>query len=82
MRSIKGASREETFSFRALQCEILASAIYSRIFTNNALRERLRTERGVEGYWRRSEAKRAALWGTSLDLNAAARNEFIPQIRI
>jgi len=76
VHKVKGMSSEEAFRFRALQCEILASAIYSRIFTNNALREQLRTERGVEGFWRRSEARRVDLWGESTDINTAALREF------
>jgi hypothetical protein len=34
----RGVSRDEAFAFRALQAEIFASAIYSRIFLNDALR--------------------------------------------
>jgi hypothetical protein len=71
----KGVSHE-AFSFRALQAEIFASTIYSRIFLNDALREQLRTETRVEGFWRRSEANRRNLWGKSVDLSAAARREF------
>jgi hypothetical protein len=82
VRELKGLSPQETFKFRALQCEILASTMYARIFTNDALRERLRTERGVEGYWRRKEASRAALWGESIDLNAAARQGLISMSRL
>jgi hypothetical protein len=78
VRKLKGVSSKDTFLFRALQCEVLASAIYTRIFTNDALRERLRTERGVEGFWRRSDAGRGALWGDCLDLNARARRVFVP----
>jgi hypothetical protein len=73
----RGVSRDEAFAFRALQAEIFASAIYSRIFLNDALREQLRTETRVEGFWRRSDANRRALWGKSIDLNAAARREFL-----
>jgi hypothetical protein len=72
----RGVSRDEAFAFRALQAEILASAIYSRIFLNEALREQLRTEARVEGFWRRSDPDRRALWGRRIDLNAAARREF------
>lgn len=72
----RGVSRDEAFAFRALQAEIFASAIYSRIFTNDALREQLRTERRVEGFWRRSDANRGSLWGKSIDLSATGRREF------
>lgn len=74
----RGMTREEAFGFRALQAEILASTIYSRIFTDDSLREQLRTELRVEGFWRRSERNRTTLWGSSYDLNAAARREFAP----
>jgi len=68
--------RDEAFAFRALQAEIFASSIYTRIFTNDALREQLRTERSVEGFWRRRENGRKALWGRSIDLRAATNREF------
>jgi hypothetical protein len=76
----RNVSRDEAFAFRALQAEIFASTIYSRIFTNDALRGQLRTEPRVEGFWRRSEANRRALWGRSVDLSAAARREFLSLI--
>jgi hypothetical protein len=72
----RGISRDEAFAFRALQAEIFASTIYSRILINDALREQLRTETRVEGFWRRSDTKRAALWGKSINLGATARRDF------
>jgi hypothetical protein len=72
----KGVSRGEAFAFRALQAEIFASAIYSRIFTNDVLREQLRTEQRVEGFWRRRFENRRRLWGRSIDLSATARRQF------
>ena len=74
----RGASRAEAFAFRALQAEILASTIYSRLLTSDAFRERLRTERRVEGFWKRSDANRNVLWGKPVDLDAIARREFVP----
>jgi hypothetical protein len=69
--------RDEAFAFRALQAEIFASTIYSRIFTSDALREQLRSELRVEGFWRRRDASRRTLWGRSIDLSAAADREFL-----
>lgn len=73
----RNVSRDEAFAFRALQAEIFASTIYSRIFTNDALREQLRTETLVEGFWRRNDSSRKKLWGRSIDLNASARHQFL-----
>lgn len=73
----KNVSRDEAFAFRALQAEIFASTIYCRIFTNDVLREQLRTETQVEGFWRRHDASRKKLWGISVDLNANARRQFL-----
>jgi hypothetical protein len=42
--------RDQAFAFRALQAEIFASTIYTRIFTSDALREQLRSELRVEGF--------------------------------
>lgn len=73
----RNVSRDEAFAFRALQAEIFASAIYSRIFSNDDLREQLRTETRVEGFWRRRDPSRRELWGRSIDLTATARREFL-----
>lgn len=73
----RNVHRDEAFSFRALQAEILASTIYSRIFTNDVLREQLRSELRVEGFWRRRYANRRALWGRSIDVGATANREFL-----
>jgi hypothetical protein len=73
----RNISRDEAFAFRALQAEIFASTIYSRIFLNEPLREQLRTETLLEGFWRRHDANRRVLWGRSIDLSATARREFL-----
>lgn len=73
----RNVSRDEAFAFRALQAEIFASTIYSRIFTSDALREQLRSELRVEGFWRRRDASRRTLWGRSIDLVVAANREFL-----
>jgi len=62
--------------FRALQAEILASSIYTRILMNDTLREQLRTETRVEGFWRSNETRRRALYGEPIDLHAATHAQF------
>jgi hypothetical protein len=73
----RNVPKDEAFAFRVLQAEILASTIYSRIFTSDALREQLRSESRVEGFWRRRDGGRRMLWGRSIDLSAAADREFL-----
>lgn len=80
VRKARGISVEEAFEFRALQCEILSSTIYSRILGNPELMNCFSTERKVEGFWRRSQDKRRALWGESLDLDAEVRNQFFSRV--
>jgi hypothetical protein len=80
VRPARGISKQDAFMFRALQCEILASAIYSRIFTNPDLMECLSTERKVEGFRRRTVAKRPALWGDAIDLDAEAKRLFFSSV--
>jgi hypothetical protein len=46
----RNVPRDEGFAFGALQTEIFASTIYSRIFTSDALREQLSSELRVEGF--------------------------------
>lgn len=76
VRKVRGISVQEAFGFRALQCEILASTIYSRILSNAGLRDCFSTEQKVEGFWKRAQGKRQALWGDPIDLNAETRNQF------
>jgi hypothetical protein len=73
---VRGISKEEAFEFRALQCEILASTVYSRILSSSQLLECFSTERKVEGFWNRSHAKRQALWGAPIAIDAATRDRF------
>ena len=80
VRKARGISGKEAFEFRALQCEILASAIYSRILCNTGLRESFSTERKVEGFWNRAEGKRQALWGDPVDLEIETRGQFLSQV--
>lgn len=79
VQKLRRRSSEESFAFRALQAELLASTIYSRIFTNDDLRERLRTEPGVEGFWRRNDSNRQKLWGDEFNLTLSAHQWFSPQ---
>jgi hypothetical protein len=72
----KGVSHEEAFAFHALQAELLASTVYSRIFMSERLREALRTEKGVEGFWRRSPQRRSFLFGEAINLSKRVRQEF------
>jgi len=73
----RNIERDEAFVYRALQTEIFASSIYSRIFTNDALREQMRTETRVEAFWRRRQERRSALWGRNINLRAATNREFM-----
>lgn len=76
IRQARGIAKEEAFAFRALQCEILASSIYSRVLSNPQLLECFSTERKVEGFWSRRRGSREAIWGEPIALNAAARDQF------
>ena len=80
VRKARGISAKEAFAFRALQCEILVSTIYSRILGNAELMESFATERKVEGFWHRAEGKRQALWGAPIDLEALAREQFFSNV--
>jgi hypothetical protein len=76
VRKARGIASEETFWFRALQSEILASTIYSRILNSEDLLSAFSTEARVEGFWNRVGHERQALWGNSVDLEAESRNQF------
>lgn len=77
VKKARGVSPAEVFGFRALQCEILASTIYTRILSSTELIDAFSTEARVEGFWRRAGQKRQALWGGPIDLEAEARRQFL-----
>jgi hypothetical protein len=76
----RGIDSGETFGFRALQAEILANTIYSRILSNEALLNAFSTEAKVEGFWNRIVPQRQSLWGEAIDLDAEARQSFFSQV--
>ena len=80
VRKARGISAYEKFEFRALQCEILASAIYQTILSSKELLEALSTEARVEGFWRQAEHKRQAIWGGPIDLDVEARKQFLSDV--
>jgi hypothetical protein len=80
VRRPRGISAKEAFEFRALQSEILASSIYTRVFCNPELMQCFSTERKVEGFWNRAQVKRMCLWGTPVDLDAEARSQFLSHV--
>jgi hypothetical protein len=76
VRQARGIPKEEAFEFRALQCEILASTVYSRILSSPQLLERFSTERKVEGFWSRNHTRRQVLWGDPIAIDTATRDQF------
>lgn len=70
----------ETFGFRALQAELLASMIYSRILSTGPLLNAFSTEARVEGFWKRTPYQRRLLWGDVTDLDATAREHFCSHV--
>jgi hypothetical protein len=80
VRRIRSMDAEKTYQFRVLQCEVFASAVYSKILTNLQLREQLRSEQGVEGFWNCGPGRFNDLWGEKLNLQSAAWDEFIKPI--
>ena len=80
VRKARGVSAKEAFEYRALQSEILASTIYSRILCNAELMESFSTDRKVEGFWKSTEGKRQALWGVPIDLEGETRDQFFSRV--
>ncbi len=79
VKKAPGIASEEAFGFRALQSEILASAIYSRILNSGDLLTAFSTETRVEGFWNRNGRDRQALWGDPIDLEVESRLQFLSQ---
>jgi hypothetical protein len=79
VKKARGIEADETFAFRALEAEILASTIYSRILSSGELLSAFSTEAKVEGFWNRVGHDRRSKWGSVIDLDAEARERFFPQ---
>lgn len=80
VRKERGIDASETFGFRALQAEILANTIYSRILSDETLLKAFSTETKIEGFWNSLQPKRQSLWGDAIDLGAEARQSFASQV--
>jgi len=76
VKKARGIVPEEAFGFRALQSEILASTVYSRILSSHDLLNAFSTETSVEGFWSRIGHDRRALWGDPIDIDAESRHQF------
>jgi hypothetical protein len=80
VRPVRGLHESDVFPFRALEAEILASTIYERILTDDALFSAFSTEAKVEGFWARRADQRQSTWGPPRDIHAAALEVFAPQV--
>jgi hypothetical protein len=80
VRPVRGLHESDVFPFRALEAEILASAIYGHILMNDALFVAFSTETKIEGFWKRKADQRQRAWGPPLDLHAEAEAVFAPQV--
>jgi hypothetical protein len=80
VRKERGVDASEAFGFRALQAEILASTIYSRILSDARLLQTFSTETKIEGFWNCLRPKRQSLWGETIDLVAQTQQSFASQV--
>lgn len=76
LRKPRGVAKDQAFAFWSLCAELLASEVYKKIFTNNALRDCFQNENKANGFWRRTTARRAELSGPPIDLWTMARQHF------
>ena len=76
VKKVRGIHADEGFGFRALQAELLASAVYAKILSSDVLLNAFSTETKVEGFWSRVTLRRQALWGDPINLDAEARQCF------
>lgn len=72
----KGVRQDHAVAFRSLQAELLASAVYRRIFENPRLIAQFSTLKGFDDFWADPEDKRQAQWGLIIDLDRETRKVF------
>lgn len=72
----KGIRQNHAVAFRSLQAELLASAVYRRIFENPGLIAQFSTLNGFDEFWAEPEDKRQAKWGLPIDLDRETRKVF------
>ena len=80
VKKVRGIHADEGFGFRALQAELLASAVYAKILSSDVLLNAFSTEAKVEGFWSRVTLQRRALWGDPFNLDAEARQCFYSHV--
>jgi hypothetical protein len=73
---VQGVRKDHALAYRSLQAELLASAVYWRIFEQPRLMARFSTQKGFDDFWAQPEHKRKAQWGAPIDLPSEAQKQF------
>jgi hypothetical protein len=73
---VNGMSKERMIAYRSLQAELLASAVYKRIFERPQLMARFSTQEGFDDFWAQTERERKAQWGNPINLHTEADKQF------
>jgi hypothetical protein len=73
---IKGVRKEHALAYRSLRAELLASAVYRRIFEKPRLVARFSVQQGFDDFWAQPEHKRKAQWGVPINLHTETGKQF------
>jgi hypothetical protein len=73
---VSGVRKEHMVAYRSLQAELLASAVYERIFEKPRLMALFSTQNGFDDFWAQPEYKRKRQWGSPINLQAEAQKQF------
>lgn len=77
LKIVRGLDVKESFLFRALQAELVASSALLRIFGSAELLPHFGTEATIRRFWSLPDRDREKLWGKPLSLNREANRLYI-----
>lgn len=73
LKKVRGLNAEQSLLFRALQAELLASAVLMGILRSPPLLRHFRTEKTIAPFWALPDADRRKLWGKPFALDREAK---------
>lgn len=74
---VRAVPKDHMLAYRSLQAEILASAVYQRIFEKPRLAARFSTQQGFDEFWAQPEYRRKRQWGSPVNLQTQGQKQFL-----
>jgi len=76
LEQVLKSERDREASLRAYQAELLASQVYTKLLSSQALLRVFETDESIEKFWMLQDGERKTLWGDTIDLETLAAAHF------